>query len=152
MALKRRYQAMSNRLLIAAFVAMTPILALSPAALPAPHTTGCVRPVPGSRYNQRLFLSLMRRKDALAERTLAVYKVARVKADEVRPVSDPATCTRAANAYTHVVGDSSSSRKVHILRVGDRYVVMDPDYEVDGYHRAVTFDSTFSTAIALVAE
>lgn len=143
---------MHNRLWFAAIIATTPILALSPAAFPASKTVGCVRPVPGSRYNQRLFLSLMRRKDALAERTLSVYKVARVKAQAVRPVSDPAICTRAANAYTQVVHDSSSTRKVHILRVGDRYIVMDPDYVVDHYHRAVTFDSTFTNALALIAE
>ena len=149
---KRRYQAMQNRLLVAAIVAMTPILALSPAAFPASHAPGCVRPVPGSRYNQRLFLSLMRRKDALAEKTLSAYKVARVPAKDVSPVSDPAICTRAANAYTQVVHDSASDRKVHVLRVGDRYIVMDPDYVVDDYHRAVTFDSTFTTALALIAE
>ena len=143
---------MHNRLWFAAIVATTPILALSPAAFPVSHAPGCVRPVPGSRYNQRLFLSLMRRKDALAEKTLSVYKVARVKAKDVRPVSDPGTCTRAANAYTQVVHDSSDDRKVHILRVGDRYIVMDPDYVVDNSHRAVTFDSTFATVMAVVAE
>lgn len=142
---------MHNRLWIAAIVATTPILALSPVAFPASHT-GCVRQMPGSMYNQRLFLSLMRRRDAIAERTLAVYKVLRVKAKDVKPVNDPATCARAANAYTQVVRDSSATRKVHILRVGNRYIVMDPDYVVDDYHRAVTFDSTFSTALALVAE
>jgi hypothetical protein len=94
----------------------------------------------------------MRRKDALAERTLSVYKVTRVKAKDVRPVSDPGTCTRAANAYTQVVRDSSDDRKVHILRVGNRYIVMDPDYVVDNYHRAVTFDSTFAMVMAVVAE
>lgn len=94
----------------------------------------------------------MRRRDTLAERTLAVYKVARVRAKDVKPISDPATCSRAANAYTQVVLDSSSNRQVHILRVGNRYIVMDPDYIVDDYHRAVTFDSTFSNALALVAE
>src|SRR6476661_6827018 len=99
-ARKRRYQAMHNRLWIAAIIATTPILALSPAAFPVSHTPGCVRPVPGSRYNQRLFLSLMRRRDALARKTLAVYKVARVKAKDVQPINDPATCSRAANAYT----------------------------------------------------
>src|SRR5512140_782388 len=134
---KRRDQAMHNRLWIAVIVATTPILALSPAAFPASHTPGCVRPVPGSRYNQRLFLSLMRRRDAMADRTLAVYKVARVKAKDVKPVSDPATCSRAANAYTQVVHDSTRDRKVHILRVGDRYIVMDPEFIVDDYHRAV---------------
>jgi hypothetical protein len=41
---------------------------------------------------------------------------------------------------------------VHILRVGDRYIVMDPDFRPDDYHRAVTFDSTFSKPLALIAE
>ncbi|HZK77710.1 MAG TPA: hypothetical protein VFC35_02295 [Gemmatimonadaceae bacterium] len=143
---------MHNRLWIAAIVATTPILALSPVAFPAAHTAGCVRPVLGSMYNQRLFLSLMRRRDALAERTLAVYKVLRVKPKDVKPITDPATCSRAANAYTQVVHDSNAGRKVHILRVGNRYIVMDPDYVVDDYHRAVTFDSTFTNALALIAE
>jgi hypothetical protein len=143
---------MHNRLWIAAIIATTPILALSPAAFPVSHTPGCVRPVPGSRYNQRLFLSLMRRKDALAEKTLAVYKVARVKSKDVSPINDPVVCSRAANAYSRAINDSSLDRKVHILRVGDRYIVMDPDYIVDDYHRAVTFDSTFSTALAFVME
>jgi len=97
-------------------------------------------------------MSLMRRRDKLAERTLAVYKVLRVKANDVRPISDPVTCSRAANAYTQVVQDSSKTRQVHILRVGDRYIVMDPEYTVDGYHRAVTFDSTFKNALGLIAE
>jgi hypothetical protein len=149
---KRRNQAMHNRLWIAAIVATTPILALSPAAFPASHSPGCVRPALGSRYNQRLFLSLMRRKDAIAERWLATYKVDRVKAKDVQPINDPVICSHAANAYTKVVHDSSTDRQVHILRVGNRYIVMDPDYVVDDYHRAVTFDSTFTKALALVAE
>jgi hypothetical protein len=41
---------------------------------------------------------------------------------------------------------------VHILRVGDRYIVMDPDFQPDDYHRAVTFDSSFTRALAVVAE
>jgi len=143
---------MHNRLWIAAILAATPILALSPVVFPASHNPGCVRPDPGSRYNQRLFLSLMRRRDALAERTLAVYKVLRVKSKDVRPVDDPVICSRAANAYGDAVNDSNPERRVHILRVGDRYIVMDPDYTADDYHRAVTFDSTFSTALARIAE
>lgn len=143
---------MHNRLWIAAIVATTPILALSPAAFPVSHSPGCVKPMLGSRYNERLMMSLMRRKDALAARTLAVYNVERVKARDVKPINDPVTCSRAANAYTQVVHDSSTDRKVHILRVGNRYIVMDPDYIVDDYHRAVTFDSTFATVMAVVAE
>ena len=143
---------MHNRLWIAGILAATPILALSPAAFPASHDAGCVRSSAGVRYNQRLFTSLMRRKDKVAEKTLKTYGVDRVKRSEIRAVNDPVVCERAAMAYGRVLNDPSEDRKVHILRVGDRYIVMDPDYQPDDYHRAVTFDSTFTNPIALVAE
>ena len=94
----------------------------------------------------------MRRKDQIADRMLRTYGVARVKRNEVKPVTDPVTCERAAIAYGRVFSDQSGDRKVHILRVGDRYIVMDPSYQPDDYHRAVTFDSTFTRPIAFVAE
>ena len=143
---------MHHRLRIAVILAATPLLALSPVAFPAHPDPGCVRGVAGSRYNQRLFTSLMRRNDRVADRFLDVYKVGRVRQRDVRPVSDPVVCARAAAAYGRVVHDDSNGRKVHVLRVGDRYIVMDPDYVIDDQHRAVTFDSSFSTALALVAE
>src|SRR5688572_6051001 len=124
---------MHNRLWIAGILAATPILALSPAAFPASNEAGCVRSVAGARYNQRLFASLMRRKDAVADRTLSTYGVERVNRREVRPVTDPVVCERAAIAYGRVLREESTSRKVHILRVGDRYIVMDPDYRPDDY-------------------
>lgn len=143
---------MHTRLWIAALLAATPILALSPVAFPADRTPGCVRPDPMSRYNQRLFTSLMRRKDEIARRTIAAYKVPRVRSREIQPVTEPVMCTRAAVAYGRALHDDAVGRRVHILRVGDRYVVMDPEYKVDQYHRAVTFDSTFSKPLAVVAE
>lgn len=143
---------MHNRLWIAGILAATPILALSPAAFPASHDAGCVRTVAGARYNQRLFTSLMRRKDAIADRMLRTYGVGRVKRSEVKPVTDPVVCERAAMAYGRVFNDQSDDRKVHILRVGDRYIVTDPSYQPDDYHRAVTFDSTFTRPIAFIAE
>ena len=143
---------MHNRLWIAGILAATPILALSPAAFPASRDAGCVRSVAGARYNQRLFTSLMRRKDAVAERTLKTYNVERVKRRDVKPVTDPVLCERAAIAYGRVLRDESSDRKVHILRVGDRYIVSDPDYQPDDFKRAVTFDSTFTKSFAVVAE
>jgi hypothetical protein len=81
-----------------------------------------------------------------------VYNVPRVSTLQVRSVSNPAICRRAAIAYCSVIHDGAQSRKVHILRVGSRYIVMDPDYVVEKHHRAVTFDSTFTKAVALVAE
>lgn len=143
---------MHNRLWVAGILAATPILALTPVAFPASHEAGCVRGVAGARYNQRLFSSIMRRKDAIAERMLTTYQVMRVKSRDVKPVNDPVICERAAAAYGRVFKLEDTERKVHILRVGDRYIVMDPDYQPDDYHRAVTFDSSFSRALALVAE
>ena len=143
---------MHNRLWIAGIFAATPILALSPVAFPASNEAGCVTGIAGARYNQRLFMSLMRRKDSKAERTLKVYNVDRVKSREVKPVTDPVACERGAIAYGRVLQDNDPDRKVHILRVGDRYIVMDPDYQPDDYRRAVTFDSTFTRALAIVAE
>ena len=143
---------MQNRLWFAGILAAAPILALSPAAFPASHSAGCVHGVAGARYNQRLFSSLMRRKDQIADRMLRTYNVTRVKSFEVKPVNDPVVCERAALAYGQVLQQADSSRKVHILRVGDRYIVMDPDYVPDDYHRAVTFDSSFTRALAVVAE
>ncbi len=143
---------MHTRLWIAGVLAATPILALSPVAFPAAEDPGCVRGIAGARYNQRLFLSLMTRKDDVAERTLNVYAVPRVRSREVKPVQDPAVCARAANAYGKAVKDESANRKVHILQVGDRYIVTDPDYRPDAYHRAVTFDPSFGRPLAVVME
>lgn len=143
---------MHFRLWLAAALAVTPVLALSPAAFPARRTLGCVTLDPMFRYNQRLFTSLMRRKDKNASHMLDIYKVSRVKARDIRSVSEPVLCARAAVAYGKVFNDDISNRQVHILRVGDRYIVSDPDYEVDGERRAVTFDSTFSTPLAVVRE
>ncbi len=133
-------------------LAVAPILAFSLIAFPAKQQPGCVRGVAGSSYNQRLFRSLMHRKDRIAARFLSVYNVPRVSSLEVRPVSDPVICRRAALAYGKVVRQDDPGRKVHILRVGTRYIVMDPDFVVDNRHRAVTFDSTLTKAVALVAE
>ncbi|HEX6576131.1 MAG TPA: hypothetical protein VF042_14280 [Gemmatimonadaceae bacterium] len=143
---------MHNRLWIAGILAATPIMVLSPAAFPASNEAGCVHATAGARYNQRHFTSLMRRKDAKAERTLIEYNVERVKSREIKPVNDPVVCERAALAYGRAVQQDESGRKVHILRVGDRFIVMDPDFVPDDHHRAVTFDSTFAKPLAVVAE
>ena len=94
----------------------------------------------------------MYRKDKIAERFLTAYNVPRVSPLQVRPVSNPSICRRAALAYSKVVNEGTQPRHVHILRVGPRYIVMDPDYLVENHHRAVTFDSNFTKAVALVAE
>ena len=143
---------MPKRLRLAALLAAAPLLALSLVAFPAKQDAGCVRGIAGNPYNQRLFRSLMQRKDKIAARFLIAYNVGKVSSLDVRPVNDPVVCHRAALAYGKVVGNNDPGRKVHILRVGTRYIVMDPDFLVDNRHRAVTFDSTLTKAIALISE
>lgn len=143
---------MPSRLRLAVILAATPLMALGLIASPSHSEPGCARPAAGSRYNHHLFRSLMHRKDKIAARFLAVYNVPRVPPLQVRPVSNPAICRRAAIAYGKVIHEGAQARKVHILRVGTRYIVMDPDYIVDNHHRAVTFDSTLTKAVALVSE
>lgn len=143
---------MPQRLRLAALLAVAPLLAFSLVAFPAKQEAGCVRGIAGSPYNQRLFRSLMHRKDKIAARFLTAYNVSKVSSLDVRSVNDPVVCHRAALAYGKVVGKDEPGRKVHILRVGTRYIVMDPHFVVDNHHRAVTFDSTLTKAIALVAE
>ena len=133
-------------------LAASPLLALGLVASPSHHEPGCAQTVIGSRYNQRLFVSLMHRRDKIADRFLSAYNVPRVSPLEVRPVSNPTICRRAAVAYGKVVNEGAQGRRVHILRVGPRFIVMDPDYLVNNHHRAITFDSTFTKAVALVAE
>ena len=111
-----------------------------------------MRGIAGSPYNQHLFKSLMNRKDKIAARFLTAYNVGKVSSLDVRTINDPVVCRRAALAYGKVVGKDDPGRKVHILRVGSRYIVMDPEFIVDNHHRAVTFDSTLTKAIALVSE
>jgi hypothetical protein len=94
----------------------------------------------------------MRRSDKVAEKVLKAYSVPRVKPSEVRPVNDPVICQRAAVAYGKALSAEDGDRQVHILRVGNRYIVMDPDFVVENQHRAITFDSTLTTALAHVAQ
>ena len=141
---------MQNRLLFATILAATPILALSPAAFPAGDDPGCVRATVGGRQNQRELMSLMRRRNDAADRALSAYAVPRVKSREVKQVNDPELCERAAIAYGKVVQDESIDRRVHIVHVGGRFVVVDPEYAPDRRQLAVTFDSTFSRPLAVV--
>jgi len=149
---ERRLKAMRQAARLALILSTAPILALGVFPPSTSPKAGCIRGAYGSRYNQRLFRSVMRRRDDVAAKFLTAYNVPRVKPAEVRPVNDPVICRRAAVAYGKVLNANDLDRKVHILRVGNRYIVMDPEFVVDNQHRAVTFDETLTKAVALVAE
>ena len=137
---------------LALILSAAPVLALGVVSPTPSPKAGCIRGASGSRYNERLFRSVMRRSDKVAGKVLKAYNVPRVKPSDVRPVNDPVICHRAAVAYGKAVSAEDGDRQVHILQVGNRYVVMDPDFTVGNQHRAVTFDSTLTTALAHVAQ
>lgn len=137
---------MQTRLLFAAVLAATPILALSPVAFPASDDPGCVSPSAGARQMQRRFMSLMRRRDDEADRILGEHGVPHVRPHEVKQVSDDLVCEKAAYAYAAVLAQDSAGN-VHIVHVGGRFLVADADQSV-----ALTFDSTFTRPLAAVRE
>ena len=143
---ERRVNAMNNRLWFATILATTPILAMTPVAFPAGNDPGCISATAGARKQQREFMSLMRRRDDAAEMKLWIYAVPRVRAREVKQVSDETICAKAARAYASSSRTSGSDR-VHVLHVGGRFVVSDEKRAT-----FLTFDSTFAAPIAVVTE
>ncbi len=136
---------MHNRLWLAAVLATTPILVLSPVAFPASDEPGCIRAA-GARKVQRTFMSLMRRRDDETERRLRMFAVPHVRPREVKQVSDGEICAMAAKAYADAVRMESAG-KVNVLNIGGRFVVTDADHR-----RSVTFDSSFTRPLAAVED
>lgn len=143
---------MQIRLLFAALIAATPILALSPAAFPASDDPACVRATAGARQVQRKFMSLMRQRDDEGDRNLAAHAVPRVRSREVKQVSERELCEKAREAYRHAVRDDSSDGKVHIIHIGGRFIVVDPDLVRGSRQHLVTFDSSFTRPLAVVTD
>jgi hypothetical protein len=143
---------MPNRLWIAAVVAATPLLAMSRLSMPVPRETGCVLAMQGARSEQRSFMSMMRSRSARDRARLRQYKVDGARPSDVELVMDDEVCARAASVYRAVVRNDETAHHVTVLHVGDRYVVRDPEFKPDKHRRAVTFDSTFSEALAVVVE
>jgi hypothetical protein len=88
---------------------------------------------------------LMTRRDSLAIEILDIYRLERVRSPTIELVTDAKRCTRAAKAYGRVLKRAVSP--VHVLRVGRRYLVIDPTYETGEWKTIITFNSTFGKAI-----
>ncbi len=80
-----------------------------------------------------------------------LLKLPRMSADSVTGISNSTTCQRAALAYGRnlVHPDTTTARQVYVIRAGaTRYVVIDPTVMGGELTVAMTFDSTFTTAVA----
>ena len=97
-----------------------------------------------------LFKWMMEGDDSsrVAERTqMAIPKV---DSATIAFVSDTALCRTAATAYTAALQDTTAMRSVHVIKLGNRYFVLDPFKWAGQRTPAVTFDSTLSTELARV--
>ena len=97
-------------------------------------------------------MSLMRQRGHESDSNLAAYAIPRVRSREVKQVSDRELCEKAREAYRHAVRDDSPGGKVHIIHIGGRFIVVDPDLVRDRRQQLVTFDSSFTRPLAVVTD
>ncbi len=115
-----------------------------PPATPALNSPGCL-PAQGIGLELTAELTdVMGRSDLLSNDILSWMGVVRVAANQVAAVSDTTTCRRASKAYSAALASPGPDRKVHAIRVGIRYVVIDPTFRLGSYTAGVTMDSSFT--------
>ena len=106
-------------------------------------TKGCLPPGRGSDYILSEYRSLMGRTDAIATMMLSIAGVPKVSVNAISVRLDSATCSRAADAYSAALSNPDSNRLVHVVKVGPRFIVVDPALP-NPRSVQVTFDTLFS--------
>jgi hypothetical protein len=84
-------------------------------------------------------------KDSSAAAMADSLRVPRARPQEIHWVDEPAVCARAMSAYRQVIGrPENSSGRAYVIRAGQAYIVLDPEFWYDpSYHVYTTaiFDS-----------
>jgi hypothetical protein len=76
--------------------------------------------------------------------TRQTYGIVAVPETEVQIVTDRQTCAAAARKYKHALGEhGKSDRLVYVVRIGERYVVYDPDEKAGEFTVHMVFDKHF---------
>lgn len=78
---------------------------------------------------------------SFADRRLA-YDIPLTTLSEVQPVFDSAVCRRAAQAYEQEL-DLPGQPSVYVVRIGTRYVVLDPDTKRGEFSVYLVLDMNF---------
>ena len=117
----------------------------------ASWTPGC-RVADGFSWNFREdILRAMSQTNSATDRLIASTGLVRVPVSQVAYVTDPTTCERAANAYSAALSLPDSTRQVHAVKAGIRFLVIDPSLNEGGYRSGVTFDSSFTQVYKIFA-
>lgn len=127
---------------------LLPIAAFLITALPisvAAQQSKCAAPDSVSEYMLTKLKSLMlvTSGDRAVARGMAGIPV--VDTSTMTLVTDKTTCAKAEQAYTAAFSASTStpSGKVHVIKVGAVYVVIDPGRKASGYYGEAVMDSRF---------
>lgn len=127
-------------------------VALSPTHTRSTQTTGPCAPSNTVLVQDltSLFQWMMGGDDSsrVAARTQAA--IPKIDSTTIAFVSDTVVCRAAAIAYTTALRDTTTDRSVHVIKIGNRYVVLDPFKWPGQVTPEVTFDSAFTAEIARV--
>lgn len=72
------------------------------------------------------------------------YGILPVPASEVELVTSNQTCKTAAREYKNSVGLTGKAPSVHVVRIGTRYIVMNPNTQIGEFTAHVVFDENFN--------
>jgi hypothetical protein len=81
--------------------------------------------------------------------TRNLYQILPVDEGEVEIVTQSSTCRDAKDAYKAELG-FSGNRRVHVIRIGSRFMVMNPDTKAGEYQQFLIFDNEFGYLAAFV--
>lgn len=109
----------------------------------SPTGRGCLPPDSTAFDLREELIALMGRTDPLADTILSAEGVVRVPTSEITLVFDSTLCRRAADAYNAAESRRDTNRKVHVVKAGIRFVVLDPANRAGEYETGITFDSSF---------
>jgi hypothetical protein len=90
--------------------------------------------------------------DSVRVKSRELMDIPKVDSMAIGFVSDTAICRAAVIAYTRVLQDTAEERSVHVIKIGNRYLVSDPLKWAGQVAPTVTFDSTFANMLARVLQ
>lgn len=122
-------------------------LGVSLAAVPvsAQQASKCAPPDDVSRYMLNKLKSLMQATSGSRALSRERARIPVVDTATITLVTDKTTCSKAEQAYTTALSGNTStpSGKVHVVRVGTVFVVVDPGRKGGGYYAELVMDNRF---------
>lgn len=117
---------------------------LAPGAVADAETSGCLPSDDEATSLLSYAVELATSSDPEIVATREDYGILAVPESDVELVTDGQTCKKAAREYKSAIGLSGQAPDVHVVRIGTRYIVEDPNSFVGEYVIHVVFDQQFN--------